>query len=148
MRRFIITMYQKGKLQNRHSGYDKFITYEKTTNKATQIAVIDFEGIEEELKREREEYTLNGGQAYLSDPADGIKSILGIANNSPYKLRNELREIKENDKEGYCSLDLKYITKESEKAYQCKELEMWIPKSQTIKEGNTLYIKRWVIENN
>jgi hypothetical protein len=58
------------------------------------------------------------------------------------KLRSELREIKENDKEGYCSLDFKYITKESEKAYQCKELEMWIPKSQTIKEGNTLYIKR------
>lgn len=146
MRRFLITMYQKGNLNMRVGGlYNKYITYEKTTNKSTQIVCIDYEGIEKEYIKEKNEYA---GAGLLHNPINTIENILGIHKDSPYRLRNELREIKEDDKEGYCSLDFKYITKETEKAYYSNELEMWIPKSQTIKEDNILYIKRWIMVNN
>lgn len=146
MRRFLITMYQKGKLENIMSRYMKYIEYEKTSNKSTQIVSIDYEGIEEEFKKEKGEY--GGGGAFLSNPTDHINHVLGIDKNSLYKLRSELREIKENDKEGYCSLEFSHIDNETEKAYYCKKLNMWIPKSQTIRENDILYIKRWIIQNN
>lgn len=143
MRRFFITMYQKGNFEKGSTRYKKYITYEKTTNKAIQIVCIDYKGIEKEFEKEKEEYQ---GVGFLSNPIDGIEHILGIEKNDLYQFRMSLREIKENDIEGYTSFNIKYVTKETEKAYYIKELDKWIPKSQTKKEGNTLYIKRWLLE--
>ena len=77
-----------------------------------------------------------------------IESLLGIAENSPYRFKSLLREIKDSDFSiEYCSMSINYITKESAKAYYIEELESWIPKSQTIIKDGILNVKRWVIAN-
>ena len=149
MRKFIITMNQKGDLEFRLqciSRYKKYITYEKTDKKQVQIVNIDYEGIEKEFKEEIKEHNKQGWNGFLTNPIDEIEHILGIGKNDLYKIRMSLREIKENDIEGYASLNTSYITKETEKAYFIEALDKWIAKSQTIIKNDILYIKRWLLQ--
>ena len=141
MRKFIVTMNQKGELNTRIGMYKNFITYEKTDKKQFQIAVIDFEGIEKQYK---EELKKNG---FIYSPVDMIKTILRINEKSPlyYSFIMTLREIKENDSKEYVTMDKNEITKETEKAYYIEKLNNWIPKSQTKIDNDLLYVKRWII---
>lgn len=150
MRRFIITMNQKGDLDfyKKRTEYGEGITFEKTENSHVQIACIDYDFIEKKYEARKQYELEHNGLVTCSNPLDQIEYYLGINKRSPYRFLHLLREIKPNDKDGYCSFEKKYITKETEKAYYVKELNLWIPKSQTILEDNMLYVKRWVIAKN
>lgn len=146
LRKFYVNMTQKGRFLDRYSSFIKlnYISFEKTDKKQVEIVAIDFEKIDDYYKEEVENYKKSGGMGFLYHYKNDIENILGINNNNPHKIFMSMREIKDNDKEGYRSIDIKYIDKETEKAYNIKGFD-WIPKSQTIKEGNLLYIKNWLV---
>ena len=150
MKRYFITMYTKGQLLRRASMYKEFFSFEKTSKKQEEIVSVDWEGIKKYAQfKHDEEMDIKGYSTGSAKSAiHFVESILGIANNSPYKFRSLLKEIKKDDCSiDYCSMPTSYITKESEKAYYIQELDAWIPKSQTIIKDDILNIKRWVIAN-
>lgn len=149
MRKFIVTMSQKGQLNQRlHESTKKHITYEKCDINQMQICCIDDISLNKEYEEYKMECSENGTVVNMRPPLDFVFNVLGINHNNPYYFRNMLREITDIDKPGYTHIDVEYISKETEKAYFVKELDMWIPKSQTILEDNILFIKRWVIQQN
>lgn len=151
IRRFYITMFQKGKFNElRNSEIKQFITFQPTDKKQIQIVEIDEAAINKYDEDRREQELRDFGICKSAPFLDYIyDSILGISHYSGYKYRSALREILPEDiKEDYKAIKSSFIEKESEKAYFIKGLDSWIPKSQCVKDDNILYIKRWLFFKN
>lgn len=131
IRKFYVNMYQKGQILSQLQSKQDFVKFYQTDNKSVQIIEFDDEVI-------RKHFDYNYESCFLQ--------ILGIDKYNPYKTRNKAREITKYSKEGYIYIDKKEVAKESEKAYMV--WDAWIPKSQTIVEGERLYIKDWVFFKN
>lgn len=136
MKKYFITMTTKGRLKELciRSKLREYISFEKTDIKQSEILIIDTDGIE-----------MSGCDI---KPINRILGLWGTYTSNPYKYRNELREIKDDDKDGYVKLSISEVDKETEKALHLSNLGVWIPKSLTLKDSNYLYIKRWFIYNN
>lgn len=121
IRKFRINNYTKGNLQYR---YGSHVSFEKI-NSHNQIVVVNEENISKATLRE-------------------IYNLIGI--NGVYAKLHAHREVTEKDIEGYVTGNMKNVSKETEKAYLY--LGVWLPKSQTKKDSDTLYIKSWLFEKN
>lgn len=136
IRKFYINMYQKGQLKNQlQCNIDKLVIFHKTENKSVQILEFD----EDTLKCYFHS-KMNYNACFLS--------ILGVNENNPYTDRSKMREIFKDEKEGFKAIDINQISKQTEKAYFIKGLDSWIPKSQTEKDNQYLYIKNWLFFKN
>lgn len=133
IRKFYINMYQKGQLKQQLQNNIDLVAFYATDNKTVQIIEFDEDTIKDYFKSNYEVCFLH---------------ILGIDKYNSYRDRSLMRECTNDNKEGYKSIELNQVGKETEKAYFIKGLDNWIPKSQTLQENNKLYIKDWIFFKN
>lgn len=132
IRKFYVSMYQKGQLNRYGSDFKNKLNYIKTKN--SKIQILEFE--ENEIKKY---FDLKNDYEHF------LNQLIGNVN--LYRYRNKYREITNDDKlvEGYKLLDKNDLTKESVKAYYFKPLECWFAKSQMLEENGKTYVKTWLI---
>ena len=143
LRKFIITMPMKRQLKRLGENYN-LLNFEKCNIKQCQIVSYD----EDDFKTDKNyDYNIEYERGMCFSSLGFLYSLLGINKYNPYRTRNLLREIKSNDKDGYCSCNICHIENETEKAYKIKDIAglHLLPKSQCIVEGDTLHIKRWLL---